>query len=93
MEPFQGFDKSHLKLVTNSYFLLYWAKMEFDKSLENHVRVLCVCKVFEPLDWTIEQEYPEDVDRSFVDELITFLLCVKRLMRKKEVSTTNNCTK
>jgi len=24
--------------------MLYWAKMGFDKSLENHVRVRCVCK-------------------------------------------------
>jgi len=44
-------------------------------------------------NWTIEQEYPEDVDRSLVDELMTFHLYVKRLMRKKEVSTINNCTK
>jgi len=34
-EPFQGFDEGHLKLVTHFYFLLYWAKMGFDKILEN----------------------------------------------------------
>jgi len=42
-EPFQGFDKGHLKHVTHFYFLLYWAKMGFGKILENYVRVRCVC--------------------------------------------------
>jgi len=35
--------------VTHFYFLLYCAKMGFDKSLENYVRVRRVCKGYEPL--------------------------------------------
>jgi len=31
--------------ATHFYFLLYWAKMGFDKSLANYVRVRRVCKV------------------------------------------------
>jgi len=30
--------------ATGFYFMIYWAKMRFDKSLENHVRVRRVCK-------------------------------------------------
>jgi len=43
-EPFQGFDEGHLISVTHFYFLLHWAKMGFDKSLENYVRVRRVWK-------------------------------------------------
>jgi len=43
-EPFQGFDERHLISVTHFYFLSYWAKMGFDKSLENSVRVRRVSK-------------------------------------------------
>jgi len=39
--------------------------MGFDKSLENYVRVQCVCKVLN--HWTTEQEYPEDVDELMSD--------------------------
>jgi len=31
-DPFQGFDECHVISVTHFYFLLYWAKMELDKS-------------------------------------------------------------
>jgi len=44
-EPFQGFDQGHVISVTHFYFLMYWGKMGFDKSLENYVRVRRVCKV------------------------------------------------
>jgi len=37
-ESFQGFDEGYLKHVTNFYFLLYWAKMGLDKSLENYAK-------------------------------------------------------
>jgi len=30
--------------VTRVYFVLYWAKMRFDKYLENYVSVRRVCK-------------------------------------------------
>jgi len=33
-------------VVTHFSFLLYWAKMGFDKTLENYVRVRRVCKRF-----------------------------------------------
>jgi len=55
IEPL-GFDGTVLGVRRRSfescnpfYFVLYWEKMGFDKSLENYVRVWCACKVKEPL--------------------------------------------
>jgi len=44
-EPFREFDEGNLKHVTHFYFLLYWAQMGFDKTLDNYVRVRFVCEV------------------------------------------------